>query len=119
MEKEKSTDFVWGDFIDIKICDDLLEFKKQQTFLPVTKGQSYNINGDINVDKNVKDSVDLYIPHQINVPHIQNFLAALQTVLNSYCNKFPFCKTSQNCQSRGSLTAFSYFKALHGEAFPV
>lgn len=114
MEKEKSTDFIWGDFIDIKICDDLLEFKKQQTltwtsFLPITEGQNYNSKGDINVDKNVKDSVDLYIPHQINVPHIQNFLAALQTVLNSYCNKFPFCKTSR----------FELMQGMRMQSYPV
>ena len=32
----RRTDFVWGVFIDTKICDGLLEFWEQQRFLPVT-----------------------------------------------------------------------------------
>ena len=87
---EKRTDFVWGDFIDHSICDNLLEFWHQQNFLPVKEGQSY-FSGDIQVDKDVKDSMDMHIPHQIAVPHVQDYTNALHEVLNKYCETFPFC----------------------------
>ena len=91
---EKRTDFVWGEFIDTKICDGLLEFWEQQRFLPVTEGQVYD-QGDINVNKDFKDSIDMHIPHQIAMPHVQDFVMALQQVLNGYCKTFPFCETSR------------------------
>ena len=91
---EKRTDFVWGDFIDHSVCDNLLSFWHEQNFLQVSPGQSY-FAGDIQVDKEVKDSMDMHIPHQVAVPHVQDYTNALQEVLNKYCETFPFCETSR------------------------
>ena len=91
---EKRSDFVWGDFIDHSVCHNLLSFWHDQNFLQVSPGQSY-FEGDIQVDKEVKDSMDMHIPHQIAVPHVQDYKNSLQEVLNKYCETFPFCETSR------------------------
>ena len=91
---ERRTDFVWGRQIPDEICDGLLEFWDNQRFLPVTPGQVYD-QGEIGVNKDLKDSMDVHIPHQIGMPHIQEYREALQGVLNDYCEKFPFCQTSR------------------------
>tara|TARA_B100000579_G_scaffold411363_1_gene402120 strand:- start:458 stop:1063 length:606 start_codon:yes stop_codon:yes gene_type:complete len=91
---ERRTDFVWGRQIPDEICDGLLEFWENQRFLPVTPGQVYD-QGEIGVNKDLKDSMDVHIPHQIGMPMIQDYREALQGVLNDYCEKFPFCQTSR------------------------
>ena len=90
----RSTDFIWGRQIPDEICDGLLDFWVNQQFLPVTPGQVYD-QGDIHVNKDLKDSMDVHIPHQIGLPMIQEYREALQGVLNDYCEKFPFCQTSR------------------------
>ena len=91
---DRSTDFIWGRQIPDEICDGLLDFWVNQKFLPVTPGQVYD-QGDIHVNKDLKDSMDVHIPHQIGLPMIQEYREALQGVLNDYCEKFPFCQTSR------------------------
>jgi len=65
----KRTDFVWGREIDHNICDGLMDFWDNQRFLPVTPGQVYDA-GDIGVNKEFKDSMDVHIPHQIGMPMV-------------------------------------------------
>ena len=91
---DRSTDFIWGRQIPDEICDGLLDFWVNQQFLPVTPGQVYD-QGDIHVNKDLKDSMDVHIPHQIGLPMIQEYREALQGVLNDYCERFPFCQTSR------------------------
>ena len=91
---ERRTDFIWGRQIPDPICDGLLEFWTHQKFLPVTPGQVYE-HGDISVNKDLKDSMDVHIPYQIGMPMIQEYREALQGVLNDYCERFPFCQTSR------------------------
>ena len=90
----KSTNFVWGRQIDDKICDGLIEFWENQRFLNVVEGQVY-AQGEIAVDKDYKDSLDCIIPPQIAMPMIQDYLGALQGVVDDYINAFPFCNTSK------------------------
>ena len=90
----KSTKFIWGREIDHKIVDGLLEFWDNQRFLNVIPGQVY-AHGDIQVDPEYKDSLDCIIPAQIAMPMIQDYLGALQGVVDDYINQFPFCNTSK------------------------
>ena len=90
----KSTNFVWGRQIDDNICDGLIEFWENQRFLNVQEGQVY-AQGEIAVDKDYKDSLDCIIPPQIAMPMIQDYLGALQGVVDDYITQFPFCNTSK------------------------
>ena len=105
---ERRTDFVWGDFIDPSVCDNLLMFWHEQNFLHVSPGQSYH-EGDINVDKDVKDSLDMHMPHQLAVAPVQDYIRALQEVLDKYCETFPFCETSR----------FQIVEPLSMQTYPV
>ncbi len=90
----KRTDFIWGRHIDDKICDGLIEFWNNQKFLRVQEGQVY-AQGDVMVDKDYKESHDMILPHQIAMPHVQEYMEALQHVLFDYIKEFPFCNTSR------------------------
>ena len=90
----RDTNFIWGEKIDPEVCDGLLEFWDHQHFLPVTPGQVYD-QGEIGVNKELKDSMDVHIPHQIAMPMIHDYMGALQVVLNKYVERFPFCQTSR------------------------
>ena len=90
----KSTNFVWGRQIDDNICDGLIEFWENQRFLNVQEGQVY-AQGEIAVDKDYKDSLDCIIPPQIAMPMIQDYMGALQGVVDDYITQFPFCNTSK------------------------
>ena len=90
----KSTNFVWGRQIDDNICDGLIEFWENQRFLNVQEGQVY-AQGEIAVDKDYKESFDCIIPPQIAMPMIQDYMGALQGVVDDYITQFPFCNTSK------------------------
>ena len=105
---EKRTDFIWGRQIDDEVCDNLLEFWDNQRFLPVVPGQVYR-EGDPTVDTDFKESMDMMVPHQIAMPHVQNYLQALQGVLDDYTRVFPFCNTSR----------FTIVEPLSFQCYPV
>ena len=90
----KNTDFIWGREIDHVVCDGLLDFWDNQRFLTVAPGQVY-AEGEPTVDTSYKDSMDCMVPHQIAMPHVQEYMQALQGVLDEYIQRFPFCNTSR------------------------
>ncbi len=91
---EKRSDFVWGKEIDHRICDQLIEFWDNQHFLNVVPGQVY-AQGEVTTDPEMKESMDCILPQQIAMPHVQEYLEALQQVLFAYIERFPFCNTSK------------------------
>ena len=105
---EKRTDFVWGRCIKDEVCDGLLEFWDNQRFLTVAPGQIYH-EGEPAVNKDFKDSMDCMLPHQIAMPHVQNYMQALQGVLDEYIQRFPFCNTSR----------FAIVEPLSFQCYPV
>ena len=90
----KRTDFIWGRQIPDEVCDHLIEFWDNQRFLRVQPGQVYS-QGDVTTDNEIKESMDTLVPHQISMPHVQDYLTELQGVLDDYINEFPFCNTSR------------------------
>ena len=111
----KNDDFIWGDFIDTKICDGLLDFWQCQDILNVEdgafaskspKGASCYVS-KVSID--VKDSKDCIIPYQINIPIIKEYIKALQKILWRYCDKFPFCEQSQ----------FKLVEPINMQCYPV
>lgn len=90
----KRTDFIWGRQIPDEVCDHLIEFWDNQRFLRVQPGQVYS-QGDVTTDNEIKESMDTLVPHQISMPHVQDYLSELQGVLDDYINEFPFCNTSR------------------------
>jgi hypothetical protein len=91
---EPQSDFIWGDYIDESVVDNLLDFWNNQEILNRHEGQVYK-HGDVEVDKDYKESIDLHIPFQLALPHVQNYMQALQGVLNKYLVRFPFAETSR------------------------
>jgi hypothetical protein len=90
----KSNDFIWGREIDHVVCDGLLDFWDNQRFLTVAPGQVY-AEGEPTVVTSYKESMDCMVPHQIAMPHVQEYMQALQGVLDEYIQRFPFCNTSR------------------------
>ena len=90
----KSDDFIWGREIDHKVVDALLDFWDNQQFLTVAPGQVY-AEGEPTIKPDYKESMDCMVPHQIALPHIQEYMQALQGVLDDYIQRFPFCNTSR------------------------
>ena len=88
-----STDFIWGDFISHKICDDLIDFYHTQDYLKPTEGMVLE-QGVRVVRPERKESTDLSIPYYLNHPAIQAYSKALQGILNRYQLRFPFCETA-------------------------
>jgi len=91
---EKIPDFIWGDYIDESVVDGLVYFWRNQNILNPHEGQVYR-HGDVVVDRDYKESLDLHIPFQLAFPEVQNYMQALQGVLNKYTERFPFCETSR------------------------
>ena len=115
---EKHTDFIWGDFIDEEVVEGLHFFWNNQNFLEFYAGQVYT-GGETYVDKEYKDSTDLHIPVNLRIPEIQNYMVALQGVLNKYIERFPFSELSR-FEVKEPLSMQSYpigggFKQWHTE----
>ena len=91
---DECNDFIWGNFIDESVVVGLEEFWHNQTILNYHEGRVMR-QGDITVDKEYKDSTDLHIPFQLHCPQVQNYMKALQDVLNQYLVRFPFAETSR------------------------
>ena len=91
---EKHSDFIWGDYIDEEVIEGLYFFWHKQNFLEFHEGQVYS-GGDTYVDKGYKESTDLHIPVNLRIPEIQNYMVALQGVLNKYIERFPFSELSR------------------------
>ena len=114
----KDSDFIWGDFIDESICDGLLHFWRHQQLLNPHEGQVYQ-GGEIIVDRDYKESIDLHVPQGLALPEMQNYLSGLQMVLHKYIERFPFCETSRfSIQENLSLQCYppgGGFKQWHTE----
>ena len=91
---DECNDFIWGKFIDESVVVGLEEFWHNQNILNFHDGQVLK-QGDVTVDKEYKDSTDLHIPFQLNCSQVQNYMKALQDVLNQYLVRFPFAETSR------------------------
>ena len=90
---EPSTDFIWGDFIDESICDELIHFYDTQDIIERKHGRIGRTGPDGDLDTSFKESVDIAIPAQINVPAIRRYKEALQQVHFKYVDKFLFSDT--------------------------
>ena len=58
---DECNDFIWGKFIDESVVVGLEEFWHNQNILNFHEGQVLR-QGDVTVDKEYKDSLDLHIP---------------------------------------------------------
>jgi len=82
--------FIGGGKIDPDVCDGLIEFYQECTYLQVEPGHHGN-----GIDKNIKDSMDLTIPRYLKDRRITNYIDALANVTTEYCNFYPQLKTIQ------------------------
>ena len=87
------SNFVYGDTIDLDVCDMMLDFYDNQQILPYIEGQCME-GGEIKVNPDYKESKDLHVPFQAAVMHLEPYVNELQRILNIYMEHFPFCELS-------------------------
>lgn len=90
---QRSTDFIWGDFISTETCDALVDFYETQDMFWKVEGRTFHGN-QMMVIPNIKESMDVGIPCQCKHPSVVNYFAELQVVLYKYIEKFPFSEFS-------------------------
>ena len=73
--------------IDKKICNQLINYHKKNKEYKVN-GFSTNQNNLKEINKNIKDSVDVYFYNQSQNKTIQNYFNQLSKGLNDYLNKY-------------------------------
>lgn len=82
--------FMGGWFIDNKICDDIIKhFKKSKEKRQGIFESKKENNSDIKIDKQVKDSVDLYISNKNFKQPFLNYQKELQKCIDNYSIKYP------------------------------
>jgi len=87
----KCPSFIDGQFIDVSICDRLIEFFNEENQFPIQPGV---LGG--NVDLNSKHSFDKTISPLTNDHRIVSYLYALKEVVNFYIKKYNFCNDITN-----------------------
>ena len=116
--------------IDHDICDNLIDFfeeypmgdveyktKKYGTFRGTKTAGKASANGVPFIDKKIKVSTDLAVPHHAEDERIQNYQQALGKILDEYETKYPW--VSKKCQEWGSAPwdFFNIQKYEPGEGF--
>tara|TARA_R110002020_G_scaffold227589_3_gene438273 strand:- start:1244 stop:1870 length:627 start_codon:yes stop_codon:yes gene_type:complete len=87
MPEVAQTNFIWGDFIDEKVVDDIIELVHEHAYMFNTRE---GLTG-AGLDTARKSSMDTILPIELNHPAVKNYLDALQEVLVKYVEKFPWC----------------------------
>jgi len=84
--------FMHAEFIDSKICDNLVDWFNETKDEHKDKGQIVRGN-DVVVDLSTKDSIELRISRQFWGHPFGDYRDALQEVLESYIQKYPMVDT--------------------------
>ena len=78
--------FIYTFNVDKKICNGLINYHKKNKEYRV---KGFSTNNDIReINKNIKDSVDVYFYNQSQNKIIQNYFIELSKGLNSYLDKY-------------------------------
>ena len=76
---------------DLKVCDELIEYFRQSP--EKLEGQ---IGHDHKVNKEIKDSLDLYIePHELSHPLLRKYLINLSAITERYMEKYSAARDVQ------------------------
>jgi hypothetical protein len=88
-----STDFIYQQTLeDVSICDKLIDLWREANKQGrLAAGGFQTENGTI-VDKDIKDSLDLFITGATRSPIVDEYLRQLWQVTIKYADKFPYCK---------------------------
>jgi len=102
--------FMVGAYIDLKLCDRIIEYHKafrhrsyQGTVGPVTGGF---------VDKNIKESLDLHLNK--NLPLFSEYNKELGKIMNLYEKKYKFIKNLERINNIQENTNIQYYKPKQG-----
>jgi hypothetical protein len=77
--------------LDLSICDKLLEYFNEQKKLGKTKKGSVNLNGTENINKKIKESIELNFNINEQPTCFNNYLKILQLSLDEYIKQYHFC----------------------------
>ena len=90
---DPSDSFIWGDFIDESICDGLIDFFNTQDIITPHRGRIGREGASGDADLEFKESTDVAVPAQLDIPIIKSYREALQEVHDKYVDKFIFSDT--------------------------
>ena len=77
--------------IDENICDEIINFFKEDNYFP--RGPGSTLGG---IDKNVKDSVDKTISTNTLDLRILNYFSCLEKILYSYLQNYEYCNSTSS-----------------------
>jgi len=81
--------FLGGWYIDPKLCDEILKMFKQIPDVLKESGGIYNNNKLDQVDKDIKDSIDIFIRSNNFKYPLNKYHEQLQICLENYVKKYP------------------------------
>ena len=84
--------FISGWFIDESICDEVIDFYREDNYFPVTPGLSSS--GQVNTKQ--KESLDKSISHVTKDPRLVSYFDALSEVIKLYTEKYIWCDITES-----------------------
>jgi|TARA_B100000085_G_scaffold266355_1_gene274950 hypothetical protein len=84
--------FISGWFIDESTCDQVLDFYSEENYFPIRRG----VSSSRTIDYEIKDSFDKTISNLTDDIRILNYFESLSSVVNLYCEKFPWCSATES-----------------------
>jgi len=77
---------------DLAICNQVIKFwQDSREKIP---GTNYNSYGDVIVNKKIKDSIDVGVPPNNDIPIFQEFIKHLQLAVDEYIKEYDMCNWS-------------------------
>lgn len=83
--------FIGAWFIEESICDQLIDFFKENNYFPVSPGTTSN-----GIDKSIKDSYDKAISPVSQDQRVCSYLEEVSNVLDLYIQKYPTCNNTES-----------------------
>jgi len=90
--ESESPCFISGWFIQESICDEIIDFYREDNYFPVSPGLSSS--GKVNVKQ--KESLDKSISHITKDPRLVNYFDALSEVIKKYTEKYIWCDITES-----------------------
>jgi hypothetical protein len=87
----KRTDFIWGDFIDESIVDNLVNLARSGKVVGVEGATISSTQGPV-VDPSIKQSFDIRLSMNGEYPEVTEYLQALWGVVAKYLEQFPYAE---------------------------
>ena len=93
--------FISGYYIDTDICNNLIKYFQQLDQDQKDYGH-ISLNGEVIINKDLKDSIDHEMPPSGVESRVDNYINALYDVVGLYIQKYPACTANGNRSAQNS-----------------